>query len=50
MPNDWHFVCDVTLANRSIFRSKQMADTIFIIVTVLFFIVSWLYVIACDRL
>jgi hypothetical protein len=28
----------------------KMADVIFIAVTVVFFIISWLYVIACDRL
>lgn len=28
----------------------KMADVIFIAVTVVFFVISWLYVIACDRL
>jgi hypothetical protein len=29
---------------------RSMADVIFIVVTVIFFIISWLYVIGCDRL
>jgi hypothetical protein len=33
-----------------IVRSDHMADVIFIVVTVIFFIISWLYVIGCDRL
>jgi hypothetical protein len=32
------------------FRSDQMADVIFIIITVVFFVISWLYVRGCDRL
>lgn len=32
------------------FRSSPMADIIFILVTVLFFIGSWLYVLGLDRL
>jgi hypothetical protein len=32
------------------FRSEQMADFIFIIITVVFFVISWLYVRGCDRL
>ncbi len=31
-------------------RSDQMADLIFVLVTVLFFLISWLYATACDRL
>jgi len=31
-------------------RSDSMADVIFIVLTVVFFGVSWLYVIGCDRL
>ena len=31
-------------------RSDHMADVLLIVTTVLFFIVSWLYVIGCDRL
>jgi len=27
-----------------------MADLIFIVITILFFVISWLYVRACDRL
>jgi len=27
-----------------------MADVIFIVITVVFFIISWLYVLGCDRL
>ena len=32
------------------FRRDEMADVIFIVVTVVFFVMSWLYVIGCDRL
>jgi hypothetical protein len=46
----WHFGCDSNLADEAMLRSGQMADVIVIVVTVLFFIISWLYVIGCDRL
>lgn len=39
-----------TLTQDSTFRSDQMADVIFIVVTMLFFIVACLYVSGCDRL
>jgi hypothetical protein len=28
----------------------QMADLIFVVVTIIFFVISWWYVIACDRI
>ena len=28
----------------------EMADVMFIVITVVFFIIAWLYVIACDKL
>ena len=31
-------------------RSDSMADVIFIALTVVFFVISWLYVIGCGRL
>jgi hypothetical protein len=34
----------------STFRSDQMADVLFIVITVLFFAVACLYVRGCDRL
>ena len=46
----WHCACDGLLAQESVFRSDQMADVIFVIVTVVFFIIAWLYVRGCDRL
>jgi hypothetical protein len=33
-----------------IVRNGQMLDVMFIVVTVIFFLIAWLYVIGCDRL
>ena len=46
----WHCACGVTLVHESISGANRMADIIFIVVTVVFFIISWLYVRGCDRL
>jgi hypothetical protein len=46
----WHCACDAIKTHESIFRSNRMADVIFIIVTVVFFIIACLYVRGCDRL
>jgi hypothetical protein len=39
-----------SLKQDSTFRSDQMADAIFIIISVVFFVISWFYVRGCDRL
>jgi hypothetical protein len=49
-PNSWHQGCARVLAYDSTFRSDQMADVIFIVITVVFFLISWWYVKGCDRL
>jgi len=46
----WHCACDNSLTHDSNFWSAQMADVIFIFITVVFFIISWIYVRGCDRL
>jgi hypothetical protein len=48
--NSWHRACDEILAHESIFRSNPMADVILVLITVVFFIIAWLYVKGCDRL
>lgn len=40
----------VVVAENISFRSDQMADVLFIVITVLFFAVACLYVRGCDRL
>jgi len=51
----WHVGCAVTLRVRAKFEesrlgSNSMLDVIFVVVTVVFFLISWLYVRGCDRL
>src|SRR5262245_5404805 len=48
--SSWHFACDASCHESFFSRSKRMADVIFILLTVVFFIISWLYVRGCDRL
>ena len=45
----WHFACGALLET-SCFRTEQMGDVIFIVITVVFFIIACAYVSACDRL
>ena len=46
----WHCACGSSLTHDSNFRRAQMADVIFIVITVVFFLISWCYVKGCDRL
>jgi hypothetical protein len=38
------------MTRETIFRSNRMADVIFVVITVVFFIIACAYVRGCDRL